>query len=209
MKILSKNVCCLLRALSKARVKFWPGNNLEHFRLNPDCFVCVCARSDDLWVREGKILDPEKLFFDEQAYADNQVDCGGAIVAPGFIDVQINGGICESSCCYSSMCVWLTAAVCAHPAGGYGVDFSQASDDIGAGISLVAQRLLEHGVTSFCPTLVTSPPHVYHKVMTTPTITMGGVNQLDIIMTPDPLCLSGPTSDQSAGRRPPRRRRPR
>ncbi|XP_077415776.1 N-acetylglucosamine-6-phosphate deacetylase [Vanacampus margaritifer] len=94
---------------------------------------------DDLWVREGKILDPEKLFFDEQAYADKQLDCGGAIVAPGFIDVQINGG--------------------------YGVDFSRDSDDIGAGISLVARKLLEHGVTSFCPTLVTSPPHVYHKVL--------------------------------------------
>ncbi|KAM9784828.1 N-acetylglucosamine-6-phosphate deacetylase [Syngnathus typhle] len=105
-------------------------------------------QSEDLWVREGKILDPEKLFFDEQAYADEQVDCGGAIVAPGFIDVQINGG--------------------------YGVDFSQASDDIGAGISLVAQKLLEHGVTSFCPTLVTSPPHIYHKVLPQIKVQNGG-----------------------------------
>lgn len=42
-------------------------------------------------MREGRILDPEKLFFDEQGYADEQVDCEGQILAPGFIDVQING----------------------------------------------------------------------------------------------------------------------
>ena len=46
---------------------------------------------DDLWVRNGKILNPEKVFFEEQAYADVQVDCGGSILAPGFIDTQING----------------------------------------------------------------------------------------------------------------------
>ncbi|XP_035471763.2 N-acetylglucosamine-6-phosphate deacetylase isoform X1 [Scophthalmus maximus] len=94
---------------------------------------------DDLWVREGKILNPEKLFFDEQGYADERVDCEGSIIAPGFIDVQINGG--------------------------HGVDFSQASDDAGSGVSFVAQKILEHGVTSFCPTLVTSPADVYHKVL--------------------------------------------
>lgn len=42
-------------------------------------------------MREGRILDPEKLFFDEQGYADKVVDCAGSIIAPGFIDVQING----------------------------------------------------------------------------------------------------------------------
>uniref|UniRef100_A0A3Q2DYR4 N-acetylglucosamine-6-phosphate deacetylase n=1 Tax=Cyprinodon variegatus TaxID=28743 RepID=A0A3Q2DYR4_CYPVA len=48
---------------------------------------------------------------------------------------------------------------------GYGVDFSQPSDDVSAGVSLVAKKVLEHGVTSFCPTLVTSPSAVYHKVL--------------------------------------------
>lgn len=51
----------------------------------------MCVYREDLWVREGRILDPEKLFFDEQGYADEQVDCEGQILAPGFIDVQING----------------------------------------------------------------------------------------------------------------------
>lgn len=49
--------------------------------------------------------------------------------------------------------------------GGYGVDFSQVSDDISGGVALVAKRILEHGVTSFCPTLVTSPSSVYHQVV--------------------------------------------
>nr|XP_035939096.1 N-acetylglucosamine-6-phosphate deacetylase isoform X2 [Halichoerus grypus] len=97
---------------------------------------------EDLWVREGRIVDPEKLFFEERRVADEQRDCGGCILAPGFIDVQINGG--------------------------FGVDFSQATEDVGSGVALVARRILSHGVTSFCPTLVTSPPEVYHKVLAGP-----------------------------------------
>lgn len=46
---------------------------------------------DDLWVRNGKILDPKKIFYDEQALADVRIDCGGLLLAPGFIDAQING----------------------------------------------------------------------------------------------------------------------
>lgn len=42
-------------------------------------------------MRGGRILDPEKLFFEERRVADEQRDCGGRILAPGFIDVQING----------------------------------------------------------------------------------------------------------------------
>ncbi|KAM6965821.1 N-acetylglucosamine-6-phosphate deacetylase [Tautogolabrus adspersus] len=103
---------------------------------------------DDLWVRDGRILDPEKLFFDEQGYADKRVDCEGSIIAPGFIDTQINGG--------------------------YGIDFSQASDDVSSGVSFVAKKILEHGVTSFCPTLVTSPPAVYHKVLPQVKVHNGG-----------------------------------
>uniref|UniRef100_A0A8C5X9W8 N-acetylglucosamine-6-phosphate deacetylase n=1 Tax=Malurus cyaneus samueli TaxID=2593467 RepID=A0A8C5X9W8_9PASS len=92
---------------------------------------------EDLWVREGKILNPEKLFFDEKGSADIQLDCKDSIITPGFIDVQINGG--------------------------FGVDFSLATDDFKSGIDLVSQKILSHGVTSFCPTLVTSPPSVYHQ----------------------------------------------
>ncbi|XP_053328132.1 N-acetylglucosamine-6-phosphate deacetylase [Spea bombifrons] len=110
---------------------------------------------EDLWVREGKILNPEKLFFDEKASADVQVDCQGRIVAPGFIDVQINGG--------------------------FGVDFSQANDDVGEGISLVGGKILCHGVTSFCPTLVTSPSSVYHKVLPQISVKDGGPDGASVL----------------------------
>lgn len=93
---------------------------------------------EDFWVRNGQILDPEKLFFDEKAYADVQIDCRGSIIAPGYIDVQINGA--------------------------YGVDFSE-TDDIVGGVQTVAKGLLEYGVTSFCPTIVTSPPETYRQVV--------------------------------------------
>ena len=51
---------------------------------------------DDLWVRDGKILNPEKVFFDERIRADVIVDCCGFLIVPGFIDVQINGMIHHS-----------------------------------------------------------------------------------------------------------------
>jgi len=47
--------------------------------------------ADDLWVRDGEILNPEKLFFEERVIADEYVDCQGMLLVPGFIDVQING----------------------------------------------------------------------------------------------------------------------
>lgn len=48
---------------------------------------------DDLWVRNGKIVNPEQVFFDERRSSDVQIDCHGCIIAPGFIEAQINGKI--------------------------------------------------------------------------------------------------------------------
>lgn len=45
------------------------------------------------------------------------------------------------------------------------MDFSQPCDNVAEGVSYVSKQILQHGVTSFCPTLVTSPPDVYHKVL--------------------------------------------
>ena len=69
------------------------------------------------------------------------MDCGGNILAPGFIDIQINGA--------------------------FGVDFSYDVQDEVSGAAVlekVGRGILAHGVTSFCPTVVTSPPSVYHQV---------------------------------------------
>lgn len=46
---------------------------------------------EDLWVRNGKIVNPEKVFFDEKIQSEEKIDCKNAIIAPGFIDLQING----------------------------------------------------------------------------------------------------------------------
>ncbi|CAG7717201.1 unnamed protein product [Allacma fusca] len=94
---------------------------------------------DDLWIQAGKIIDPEKLFFRERKLPDKVIDCGGALISPGFIDVQLNGG--------------------------FGVDFSFDIDTIGEALEKVAQGILAHGVTSFCPTLVSSRKEVYDKAL--------------------------------------------
>lgn len=84
-------------------------------------------------------MNPESIFYDEKIKPDVKIDCGGALISPGYIDVQINGG--------------------------FGIDFSFNVDKVEESIDKVAKGLLTHGVTSFCPTLVTSPSEVYHKVL--------------------------------------------
>ncbi|XP_031848829.1 N-acetylglucosamine-6-phosphate deacetylase [Nomia melanderi] len=94
---------------------------------------------EDLWVRNGKIVDPEKIFYDEKIKPNIKIDCKGALISPGYIDLQINGG--------------------------FGIDFTHNVNNVEEGINKVAKKLLEFGVTSFCPTLVTSPSETYHKIV--------------------------------------------
>ena len=49
--------------------------------------------------------------------------------------------------------------------GGFGVDFSSDIDTLDEGLVTVAKGLLQHGVTSFCPTIVTSSQESYNKVI--------------------------------------------
>jgi N-acetylglucosamine-6-phosphate deacetylase len=64
---------------------------------------------------------------DDPSADDERIDVTGAVVAPGFIDLQLNGG--------------------------YGIDVTSEPDRIGE----LARLLPRHGVTAFLPTVVTSP----------------------------------------------------
>lgn len=110
---------------------------------------------DDLWIRDGKIIDPRKIFWEEQVKADVQIDCNNLIICPGFIDLQINGG--------------------------FGVDFSSDIDSLEDGLLTVAKGLLQYGVTSFCPTIVTSSQESYNKILKKIKRTPGGLSGAEIL----------------------------
>lgn len=110
---------------------------------------------DDLWVRAGKIINPRKVFWEEQVQADVQIDCNNLIISPGFIDLQINGG--------------------------FGVDFSSDLDELEEGLKTVAKGLLQHGVTSYCPTIVTSSQESYSEISKKIKRTPGGVDGAEIL----------------------------
>lgn len=110
---------------------------------------------EDLWIRNGKIENPLKIFFDEKIESDRKIDCKNAIIAPGFIDLQINGA--------------------------FGVDFSSNTENVQDGVSVVAKKLLSTGVTSFCPTVVTSPQCIYHAVLPQIKKRAGGVNGAGVL----------------------------
>ncbi|KAH8552530.1 hypothetical protein BGW37DRAFT_533876 [Umbelopsis sp. PMI_123] len=95
-----------------------------------------------LWFQDGKIIHPQNLFFDQHRDADEIIDAKGALVVPGFLDIQINGG--------------------------YGIDFADnegSLEKIQNDINTVAKGLLQYGCTAFCPTVVSSAPEVYNKVL--------------------------------------------
>lgn len=72
-------------------------------------------------------------------------DLSGAVLSAGFVEAQLNGA--------------------------FGLDFSDTnygdgSDDAFiAGLRYVERQLLKTGVTSFCPTLPSTYPHVYRRVL--------------------------------------------
>lgn len=82
----------------------------------------------ELWVSKGKIIPP-------QSQGDLVVDIHGKILAPGFIDIQINGG--------------------------FGCDFSRNPEKV----DLVARELLQFGVTAFLPTVISSSPSQYRSIL--------------------------------------------
>uniref|UniRef100_A0A2P2IBP7 N-acetylglucosamine-6-phosphate deacetylase n=1 Tax=Hirondellea gigas TaxID=1518452 RepID=A0A2P2IBP7_9CRUS len=108
-----------------------------------------------LWIRGGKIIDPEPVFYMEKVKPSLVVDCNDALIVPGFIDLQINGG--------------------------YGYDFSSEPDRLAEALQVVSKGLLRTGVTSYCPTIVTSPPHIYKQVLPQLGKKAGGVHGATVL----------------------------
>ena len=97
----------------------------------------------DLWIDSlsGKILKDQEAFYELHLSPDEIIDLGGRIVAPGMIDVQLNGA--------------------------HGFDFSVPCDtkeEYDEGLRMVNRGLARTGVTSYLPTVVSSTPEVYWKV---------------------------------------------
>ncbi|KAH9888475.1 Metallo-dependent hydrolase [Cubamyces lactineus] len=115
------------------------------------CFTnCLLPTEDgalvqqDLWIdeRRGVILDSHKTFFQRKERPDRIIDLGGNILSPGFIDIQINGA--------------------------YNFDFSVYEGDdeaYRAGLRRVAENIVETGVTSLLPTIITQERSLYPKLL--------------------------------------------
>ncbi len=91
--------------------------------------------------RPGYLFDPLRFWEARESKEfseDMTIDAGGSIVCAGYVDIQFNGA--------------------------FGVDFSDPNLTR-TEVDYVAKRLLQSGVTSFLPTVVTSPNAVYHKVL--------------------------------------------
>lgn len=98
----------------------------------------------DLWIDSvsGKIVKDQQAFYELHLSPDEVIDLGGRILAPGFIEAQLNGA--------------------------HGFDFSvpQASKkQYDEGLREVNRELIKTGVTSYLPTVVSSTAEVYWKVL--------------------------------------------
>ena len=97
--------------------------------MSPSSLAIVGGAPGDVVIVDGVIVDGAPV------RGGAVLDATGAVVVPGFIDVQVNGA--------------------------HGVDFASRPEAIGA----VAAVLPRYGVTAFCPTIVTSPPSVVARAM--------------------------------------------
>ncbi|PCH35761.1 carbohydrate esterase family 9 protein [Wolfiporia cocos MD-104 SS10] len=115
------------------------------------CFTnCLLPLEDgslvekDLWIdeRRGVILDAQRTFFTRKERPARVINLEGNILSPGFMDIQINGA--------------------------YGFDFSVYNGDDEAyrqGMKVVAERIVETGVTSLVPTIITQEKSLYPRIL--------------------------------------------
>lgn len=102
--------------------------------------------NEDLWVSSisGKIIHSQASFYDELNLPDETINLGGRIIAPGLIDVQLNGA--------------------------FGFNFSTLLEDMSRyskHVKEVNRLLVQTGVTSYLPTLTSQRPELYQKVRPT------------------------------------------
>jgi hypothetical protein len=68
---------------------------------NARVFLKGKFRREDLWVRDGRVIDPASRFWEAATFSeyacDLIVDCEGHILCPGFIDLQCNGELGTST----------------------------------------------------------------------------------------------------------------
>lgn len=114
----------------------------------------------DLWIDgvTGRILEPQKLFYDNRKLPDQVIDLKGRILAPGFIDVQYNGGF------------------------QFDLSHVPAGQDMGEfqkGLSKMNEKLVRTGVTSYLATMPSQSSSTYHKVV------IISVSKIDSSLTPN------------------------
>ena len=99
--------------------------------------------NEDLWVLDGVIIDPAVRWWDSESASEflepEVINCGGRIIAPGYVDIQINGA--------------------------FGVDFANPADVTLERVAFVAERLLASGTVAFLPTLISSSSALYHDLI--------------------------------------------
>ncbi|KAG9023346.1 hypothetical protein FRB95_013210 [Tulasnella sp. JGI-2019a] len=98
---------------------------------------------EDLWIdsHSGKIVDAQFNFYTNRRRPIRSIDLGGNIISAGLLDIQINGA--------------------------YGFDFSiDDGDDVKYenGLKMVAEKIVETGVTSLVPTIITQERTQYPRL---------------------------------------------
>jgi len=103
----------------------------------------LCLVNEDLWTLDGKIIDPKSRWWTSNSNNEFleplEISCNGAILAPGYYDVQINGG--------------------------FGIDFADSSHVTLEKMAEVSHKLLSHGVVAYLPTIISSSPQTYSKLI--------------------------------------------
>jgi len=98
----------------------------------------------DLWIDEvdGVILDAQRQFYETRTRPVKKIDLKGNILSPGYLDIQINGA--------------------------YGFDFSVYDGDrekYEQGLDRIMERVVETGVTSLVPTIITQEKSLYPTLL--------------------------------------------